>query len=75
MSNAKQPEALRLADGATKQLDHIDRYLDKNWLDGDLPDGKIYEALTELRRLHAENEQFKTAVGTVCEGWTLSYDA
>jgi len=33
---------------ATEQLSHIDRYLDKNWLDNDYPLDKVWEALQYL---------------------------
>lgn len=62
MNQEKQTDSLTLANQADTQLDRIDRYLDKNWLDDDYPDDKIYAALAELRRLHAENEQLKSTL-------------
>jgi len=35
------------------ELDRIDRYLSKNWLDDDFTTGKIYEALRRLADLAA----------------------
>lgn len=67
MSQEKQPDTIALANQADTQLGRIDRYLDKNWLDDDYPDDKIYGALAELRRLHAENEQALALVRSLTE--------
>jgi len=39
---------------ATEQLSHIDRYLDKNWLDNDYPLDKVWEALQYLNEKDAK---------------------
>lgn len=65
MNQEKQPEVLLLESAASEQLNHINRYFDKNWMDADYPDDKIYESLCELRRLHAENNEMLNVLKTV----------
>lgn len=42
---------------AREQLDHIDRYFEKNWMDEDFPTDKIYTALNKLEELEATSPQ------------------
>ena len=50
---------IKLSIEAMSQMDRIDRYLNKNWLDEDFPTDKIYDVLLQFQKqeLEATNPQ------------------
>jgi len=54
-------------DTAYSQLDWIDRYLNKNWMDEDYPTDKIYSELSRLYRLESSINIDKDGDGFICK--------
>ena len=48
---------------AMDQLDQIDRYLSKSWLDDDYPTDLIYVALLKLAEYEKEEASIRDALG------------